>query len=111
MTRSEFTLIDGVPTGFCIAGHTGFGHVGEDIVCAAVSSAAYMAANTITEVCGCSAAVTVEDGRLCVQVSPEEAAACRCILEGLRLHMQALREQYPAHIEVTITEGTSHAEH
>ena len=37
-------------TGFDISGHAMFAESGSDIVCASVSSAAYMAANTVTAV-------------------------------------------------------------
>ena len=36
--------------GFVMEGHAGYADPGEDIVCAAVSSVAYMTANTITEI-------------------------------------------------------------
>ena len=39
---------------FTVKGHSGSANAGEDIVCAAVSSAVYMAANTVTEILGLS---------------------------------------------------------
>ena len=111
MTRSKFFRQDGRLVGFALQGHTDLADAGTDILCAAVSSAVYLAANTITDVYGCEADITVDDGQMSVRLSPAQATVCQPILEGLRLHLQALRDQYPAHIEVTILEGTSHAEH
>ena len=59
---SFLTLKSGELVGFWIQGHSGYAEEGSDIVCAAVSSAAYMTANTILEVLGISADVTAEDG-------------------------------------------------
>ena len=54
-------------TGFEISGHALFAEHGNDIVCSAVSSAAIMAANTITEVFGEKAEVKAEEGYLFFQ--------------------------------------------
>ena len=49
--------------GFEISGHAG-GNAGRDIVCAAVSSAVYMAANTVTEIIKVRADISEQDGYL-----------------------------------------------
>ena len=86
-------------------GHADAGSEGNDIVCAAVSSAGYMAANTITDVIQAQAEVTVDEkGVLYVMVQPRWADQCRAVLEGLRLHMEGLQEQYPRNIQVIYTE-------
>ena len=56
------TTASGEIVGFSIDGHAGFGEAGTDIVCAAVSSAAYMTVNTITEVLHADAHVSADDG-------------------------------------------------
>ena len=53
MTRATFVRKDGLLCGFTLRGHAGAGVSGTDVVCAAISSAAYLAANTITEICRC----------------------------------------------------------
>ena len=55
------------PAGFRVSGHTGVR--GKSIVCAAVSSACYMAANTITEIIGAAADVSEDDGYMRVIVN------------------------------------------
>ncbi len=73
-------------------------------MCAAVSSAAYMTANTITEICGCLAAITEKDGHLEVRMPRSESARCQDILRGFELHMEQLAAEYPAHIQLEKTE-------
>ena len=41
---------EGGVLGFSMEGHAEYGEAGEDIVCAAVSSAAYLVVNTLTDV-------------------------------------------------------------
>jgi Predicted ribosomal protein len=103
MIRAEFfTRADGELTGFRIAGHNG--NAGRDIVCAAVSSAAYMAANTVSEVIRADAEIAVEDGYMLVRVAPGQIESCGSILKGFRLHMQELMKQYPKNIQICYTE-------
>ena len=87
------------PDGFSITGHSGYARHGSDIVCAAVSSAAYMTANTITDVFHSDAEASESDGEmnLVVKDGGENALG---ILEGFRLHMEQLREQYPRFIKI-----------
>ena len=105
MIRAEFfTFPGGGAAGFRISGHAGAGEAGRDLVCAAVSSAAYLTANTITDVIGVKASVGVKDGFLECRIAPEDAAACASALQGLRLHLSALRNQYPQNIQIFDTE-------
>ena len=74
---------------------------GYDIVCAAVSSACYMAANTVTEIIGAEADAAATDGymRLDIKSSREKA---QDILDGLHLHLTELEKQYPGNIKVNV---------
>ncbi|QNK41249.1 MULTISPECIES: ribosomal-processing cysteine protease Prp [Caproicibacter] len=99
-----FTFRDGKNAGFCISGHSGADEAGYDIVCAAVSSAAYLTANTITDVVGVNASLCVKDGYLDCKIASEDAEACKVPLRGLRLHLTALRQQYPQNIQIIDTE-------
>ena len=90
--------------GFNLNGHSGYSEQGSDIVCAAVSSAAYMAANTILEVLHINADVIVNDAFMRLRVLPDEAKACRDILEGFKLHMCSLEEQYSDYLTVNYLE-------
>ena len=107
MTRVNLlTLANGELVGFRITGHSGFADSGSDIVCSAISSAAYMTANTITEVIKVSAEIDVDevDGGMLLRVFQKDATACRDILQGFKLHMLALEEQYSDYMIVNTTE-------
>lgn len=84
---------------FKITGHAQSARSGKDIVCAAVSSAAYMTVNTITDVLGVKAQIEENDGYMKVSFVNSEAAAD--IVRGLRLHLENLSEQYPQFVKVT----------
>ena len=80
--------------GFKISGHADFNTSGPDIVCAGVSSAAIMTANTITEVLHTDAEVTDSDGFINLSLSSAEAKEASHLIEGLWLHLSALQKQY-----------------
>ena len=90
--------------GFDVQGHAGAAVSGKDIVCAAVSSAVYMAANTILEVCGCQADVRQADGKLSLLVADADLPKAQQVLKGLQIHLQGLVDQYPKFIQIQLTE-------
>lgn len=105
MIRAEFFVTSRQRlVGFHISGHAGYAVSGEDVVCAFVSSAAYLTANTITEVIGVSAQAEAEDGDMLVRISEKDAERCKDVLEGLKLHLLNTEEEYPDHVKVIITE-------
>ena len=92
-------------TGFFAVGHSDHSEEGTDIVCAAVSSAAYMTANTVTEILRLSPRLSVEDGNMLLRFkSMSDADRAADIMNGFRLHIEELQKQYPEFINVTITE-------
>ena len=96
-----YVLPEGELIGFYMAGHAGFAAKGADIVCAAVSSAAYMAANTLTEVMGISPMrLYTENGIMDLKTREQDARLCRAIFRGLKLHLIHLEAQYPSYIRV-----------
>ncbi len=100
MIRFKFFRSSEAITGFAVAGHAGYAEKGSDIVCAAVSSAAYLTANTLTDFLGADAAVSVEpDGRMTLRLAGGDAAAQK-VLKGLEHHIRMLSEQYPDCIKV-----------
>lgn len=105
MIRAVFRSKSGLLCGFTLEGHAGAGRKGGDIVCAAVSSAAFMAANTVTDVCRCEAETEIRDGFLRLDVKAPTRS--REILEGFRLHLEQLRQQYPNRIQVDFMEVSS----
>ncbi len=90
--------------GYALEGHCG-GVAGSDIVCAAVSSAAYLTANTITEIVKANAQVSVDDnGKMELTLSPADSIRCADLLQGFLLHMTQLADDYPKQIQLTNSE-------
>ena len=70
------------------------------IVCAAVSSAAYMTANTITEIIGDRCDAYVDDALMSVVVKNPDVKTT-AVLCGLKLHLTELSKQYSKRIKIT----------
>ncbi len=69
------------------------------LVCAAVSSAAYMTVNTITDIICDKAEVSEDDGKMVLKVkNPSDKTVA--VLEGFKIHIQQLEEQYKDCIKV-----------
>lgn len=100
MIVAKFCFGENGSAGFTVKGHAGFSVAGEDIVCAAVSSAVYMAANTVTEILGLSPEICECEGFLSLRLSKDQAETALPILKGLCLHIEGLEEQYPDFIQV-----------
>lgn len=99
MVRFKFLRSGKTNIGFVCSGHAGFADSGQDIVCAAVSSAAYMAANTITDIYHAKAQVEVEDGYMSVILTEADVQSVN-LLSGLEAHIRALAKDYPSSIKV-----------
>ncbi|MDD5796551.1 MAG: ribosomal-processing cysteine protease Prp [Oscillospiraceae bacterium] len=98
--KSDYELI-----GFEVTGHSDYSEKGSDIVCAAVSSAAFMAANTITDVLNVKTKLDYsDDGYIKLMLCVADAKACKIIMQGFKLHLCSLEEQYKNYIKVTISE-------
>ena len=101
MTSVKF-LVDGKGIyGFCVNGHSSKNSGDEigKIVCAAVSSACYMAANTITEIIGDKANAVVDDALMEFEVLNPTDCSVK-VLEGLKLHLEELSDQYSNNITI-----------
>lgn len=92
---------DGNIHGFTVKGHST--EHAEDLngklVCAAVSSAVIMAANTVTEIVGAKALAHSADGLLRLFIQ-NRFSDCQTALRGCRLHLEGLAEEYPEKIRV-----------
>lgn len=95
---------NGTPLGFKISGHSGYASHGNDIVCSAVSSAAYMTANTIIEIMRITPSVKTDDGMMQLRIPEGCASQSNDILRGFELHITELSLQYPKNITITTTE-------
>lgn len=110
MLKVEFYVTEnGNICGFGIFGHAGYSEHGSDVVCAAVSSAAYMAVNTMTEILRADVHAEINDklGIMKVNIDGSDISACADILHGLKLHLFLLEDMYPDNIEVNYVEVES----
>lgn len=99
MIRIEFySGVNGL-CGFEATGHASCGEAGNDILCAYVSSACQMTANTVTDVLMLDADAQAENGYLKLMIL-ENATSAQDILNGLKLHMTELSKDYPKNIQV-----------
>ena len=100
MTTAKFLFSDEVIISFELSGHSGAGEEGTDIVCSAISSAVYMAANTIIEIMKLTPETVVRDGYLKVKMTLEDARKSKVITDGLYLHLSELQSQYPNNLKL-----------
>ena len=103
MITAEFFTKQSKPCGFLIKGHAGYADNGNDIVCASVSSAIQLVANTITEVLKIRAEVKVLKDKIQLKLPNLDVNAVN-ILEGLLLHLAVLSEDYEGTIKITTSE-------
>ena len=101
MTNVKFLADDEGLYGFSVSGHSSKDcddEVGK-IVCAAVSSAVYLAANTIIEIIGDQYEADVSDAKMLFKVkNPSDKTLA--VLEGLKLHLSELSNQYGNNIRL-----------
>ena len=93
--------------GFKISGHSGYAENGKDIVCSAVSSAVYMAINTITDILSikCYTSVDSKHGRITFKINNNnDIPQCQDILKGLKLHLSSLCKLYSENININYME-------
>ena len=89
-------------TGFEFSGHSDYAEEGFDIVCAAVSSAAYLTANLLSDSFFEHIDVTQSDGYM--KLTAEKSDNSGRLIFGLYQHLLQLEEQYTKDIIVKITE-------
>ena len=100
MTTAKFLFSGDTIVSFELSGHSGAGESGTDIVCSAVSSAVYMAANTIIEIMELNPETEVRDGYMKIQMNLKDALKSKVITDGLYLHLSELQNQYPNNLKL-----------
>ena len=95
MTTVTFHTAGDRITGFTVQGHSGFAPEGEDIVCAAITSAVRLVECAVNDVLGLEASVKLPGG-----LSEANESTCQTLLTALMVHFVALAEEYPDHITV-----------
>ena len=106
MTEVTFHTEGSRISGFEVRGHSGYAPEGEDIVCAAVTSAVRMTECTINDVLGLEASVKVREKdasitlKLPATLGQTNESTCQALLTGLMVHFVQLAEEYPEFISV-----------
>ena len=106
MTTVTFLTEDARIIGFDVQGHSGWGESGEDIVCAAITSAVRLVEATVNDVMGLCAAVKVREAdasislRLPGGLANTAESTCQNLLTGLIVYLAQLHDEYPDNIEV-----------
>ena len=101
MTSVEFLADKKGIYGFCVSGHSSKSCDDElgKIVCASVSSAVYLVANTVTDIIGDAADARVKDGLMNFTVKNPSDATYK-LMYGLKLHLTELSKQYSNNITI-----------
>ena len=93
-------------TGLEMKGHSGYAPQGEDIVCAALTSAVRLIECAVNDVLGLEASVKVRDKdasislKLPKALDPDSESVCQTLLAALLVHCVQLAEEYPENIAV-----------
>ncbi len=104
MTSVKFLEKQNRICGFEISGHSteNCGDEKGKLVCSAVSSAAYMAVNTVIEIIGDKCETKVNDGFMRIFIeNPSDKTIS--VLEGFKLHITELSKEYRKQLRI-ITE-------
>ena len=106
MTTVTFLTEETRIVGFDARGHSGYAEAGEDIVCAAVTSAIRLVEATVNDVLGLAASVHVSGKeakisfRLPGGLSATAESTCQALLMGLMVYLTQLHDEFPDNIEV-----------
>ena len=106
MTTVTFHIEGSRITGFEMQGHSGYAPQGEDIVCAALTSAVRLTECAVNDVLGLEAPVKVRDKDACLSLKlpkvldEDSERTCQTLLAALLVHCVRLAEEYPENISV-----------
>ena len=101
MTTVRLIKSGGNTIGFEVSGHSGFGDSGNDIVCAAITSAVTLAETIINDSFKAGADVEVDPKTANITLRLKKPCEhCRGVLEGFERYMFVLCEEYPKYIKI-----------
>ena len=105
MIKAEFSKKNGNIVKIVVKGHSGYSDEGSDIVCASVSSVAFMSLNGIEKLLGLNFGYETGDGYLYFvlpdDIDKKDLERANILLKSFLLYINDLKEQYPEFIEVT----------
>ena len=91
---------------FEVKGHSGYAPEGEDIVCAAVTSAVRLIECAVNDVLGLEAAVKVREQAASISLKlpnglgQTNESTCQTLMAALMVHFVQLAEEYPDNLTV-----------
>lgn len=106
MITASFHLEGSRIVSFQVEGHSGLATEGEDILCAAVTSAVRLTECAVNDVLGLEASVKVKPEKALISLrlpgglSQQNESTGQTLLTGLMLYLTQLTEEYPDHIIV-----------
>ena len=106
MITASFHLEGSRIVSFQVEGHSGLATEGEDILCAAVTSAVRLTECAVNDVLGLEASVKVKPEKALISLrlpgglSQQNESTCQTLLTVLMLYLTQLTEEYPDHIIV-----------
>ena len=106
MTTVSFYSEGSRLTGLEMKGHSGYAPQGEDIVCAALTSAVRLTECAVNDVLGLEAPVKVRDKDASISLKLPKAldqtneSICQALMAALMLHCVQLAEEHPENIIV-----------
>ncbi len=102
MLKAVFIKKNGRLCRCSVKGHAGYAEHGQDIVCAAVSSAVQLTANLLTETFATGAEASAKGDTVNIRTDGSDTAAK--LLDALYVHLQCISEEFPDTIQFEITE-------
>ena len=106
MITATFHLNGSRLESFQVEGHSGLAQQGEDILCAAVTSAVRLVECTVNDVLGLEAGVKVKEDKALISLKlpgglgQTNESTCQALLTGLMVYLSQLQEEYPDNIIV-----------
>ena len=106
MITASFHLEGSRIVSFQVEGHSGLPQAGEDILCAAVTSAVRLVECAVNDVLGLEASVKVRPEKALISLklpgglSQQNESTCQTLLTGLMVYLTQLCEEYPDNIIV-----------
>lgn len=104
MIEAVFEKVPSGYSGLRISGHAGYADKGQDIVCAAVTSALLLTVNGITEILQVAATADVAENNVHFMLPLGAPQPARDYLAALKLHLEYLSTDYPNTIHLTTLE-------
>ena len=106
MIEAAFHMEGSRIVSFQVEGHSGLASAGEDVLCAAVTSAVRLTECAVNDVLGLEASVKVKSEKalislkLPVGLGQTNESTCQTLLTALMLYLSQLHEEYPENIIV-----------